>query len=146
MCLRCPCCLKSKENLGALSAHWEKSCKRKFGTTRVVNEEERLRLSKFGINRLINEDERRRLEFFENKKAEMGMRLTMALNGASNAPRKQARRGQPDTSESSKSGDEVDISSTAEPCQASPSKETSMPSARLIPGPGSEKVTNGAGL
>ncbi|KAG7114982.1 hypothetical protein HYQ44_007846 [Verticillium longisporum] len=74
--LRCPCCLKLKENLGALSAHWEKSCKRKLG--------------KYD---LIKEEERRRLEFFEDKKAEMGVRLTTALNEALFAPRKQARQG-----------------------------------------------------
>ncbi|KAI5860035.1 hypothetical protein GGS23DRAFT_245528 [Durotheca rogersii] len=144
-CLRCPRCLKPQENLGALSAHWEKSCKRKFGTTRVANEE-RPGLSKFGKNRLIKEDERRRLEFFENKKAEMGMRLTMALNEALDAPRKQARRSQPETSESSSSGDEVDISFPAEPCQVNLGKETLMPSARPIPDSSGDEVTNGAGL
>ncbi|CRK27135.1 hypothetical protein BN1708_004354 [Verticillium longisporum] len=125
--LRCPCCLKLKENLGALSAHWEKSCKRKLG--------------KYD---LIKEEERRRLEFFEDKKAEMGVRLTTALNEALFAPRKQARQGQPDASGRSRSGGEVDISFTAELCQSSSSKETAMPSARPQLGPSHEGFTNGA--
>ncbi|KAK5634964.1 hypothetical protein RRF57_010676 [Xylaria bambusicola] len=76
----------------------------------------------------------------------MSMRLTVALNGALNAPRRKARRRQPETSESSGSGDEVDILLTAEPGQASWSKEMSMLPARPTSDHGGEEVTNGAGL
>jgi hypothetical protein len=74
------------------------------------------------------------------------MRLTMTSDEALGAPRKQARRGQPETSESSSSGDEVDISFIVEPCQPSSNKETSMPYTWPTLDPGSEEAMNGAGL
>ncbi|WQF82772.1 Putative Zinc finger C2H2-type [Colletotrichum destructivum] len=34
--IQCPRCLKLKHNLGALSAHWEKSCRRRFSNSRFT--------------------------------------------------------------------------------------------------------------
>jgi hypothetical protein len=43
--LQCSRCLKLIENLGALSAHWEMSCKWKFGSPHHIDKDEQDRLN-----------------------------------------------------------------------------------------------------
>lgn len=94
--LQCPRCLKVKRNLGALSAHWDKSCKRKFNTSR-----------------LVKKGEQHRIEVFEKKKVEVSMRLTVALNEGIGARRKQAHQGRPAESESFTRGNTNDTPGTS---------------------------------
>lgn len=115
----CPHCLAPKDDLGALSRHWNTSCG-----------------SKVQEKGVIDTDEQHRLESFKKKKQEMSILLTRALNRALCAPCKQARCSQAHASESSSSDEEDNILFTAEPCPT-----TSMSSAKPIPDSGSEEAT-----